>query len=369
MLYKARVISNSEFAQTGKIRVRIFKNTMPELWKDLSFIPDSIKNGITKIKNDYGFKIKSKEDEAYVFSMYGGGNDYGFFALPQPNSLGVVETIETDTGDKKIEYVWLGAVSFPNGRNINVPSCSEKDKNGIERGGSSISSNGFVIKTKNTNYLNYNTVKPDDLDFSKKAFTNLIAVNENGMEFYFRSIANTKDGPAVRGTSKLLLNKSGLSGEFRPYKDNMPDIDTYSKFYIKPDGEIEIQRFKKDQSNCSIKMGSAVNNLTQKEIGVINLAVTGEKTTSELRMQDDSIEAAIDGNTIQLVAKGNNGEKGGIRLTAAEGADISLSGSLVNLGTAGKSVVLVDSALADATGGQGFSGDGVTFFASGTVKG
>jgi hypothetical protein len=149
----------------------------------------------------------------------------------------------------------------------------------------------------------------------------------------------------------------------------MPDVDTYSKFYIKPDGEIEIQRFKKDQSNCSIKMGSAVNNLTQKEIGVINLAVTGEKTTSELRMQDDSIEAAIDGNTIQLVAKGNNGEKGGIRLTAAEGADISLSGSLVNLGTAGKSVVLVDSALADATGGQGFSGDGVTFFASGTVKG
>ena len=45
MLYKARVISNNEFSQTGKIKVRIFRNTMPDLWKDLALIPDSIKQG------------------------------------------------------------------------------------------------------------------------------------------------------------------------------------------------------------------------------------------------------------------------------------------------------------------------------------
>ena len=69
MLYKARVISNNEFAQTGKIKVRIFKNTMPELWKDLSLIPDSIKKGNSIFKNDYGFKVKSSEDEAYVLDI------------------------------------------------------------------------------------------------------------------------------------------------------------------------------------------------------------------------------------------------------------------------------------------------------------
>ena len=124
MLYKARVISNNEFAQTGKIKVRIFKNTMPELWKDLSLIPDSIKKGNSIFKNDYGFKVKSSEDEAYVFSMYGGGNDFGFFALPQPNSLGIVSTIENETNERLIEYVWLGSVSFMNGTSINIPSNS-----------------------------------------------------------------------------------------------------------------------------------------------------------------------------------------------------------------------------------------------------
>ena len=60
MLYKARVISNNEFSQTGKIKVRIFKNTMPDLWKNLALIPDSIKRGINIIKHDFGFKSKSR---------------------------------------------------------------------------------------------------------------------------------------------------------------------------------------------------------------------------------------------------------------------------------------------------------------------
>ena len=44
MIYKARVISNNDFSTTGKIKVRVFKETMPELWKPLTEIPDSIKD-------------------------------------------------------------------------------------------------------------------------------------------------------------------------------------------------------------------------------------------------------------------------------------------------------------------------------------
>lgn len=364
MLYKARVISNSEFSQTGKIKVRIFKNTMPDLWKDLSLIPDSIKQGNNIIKNDYGFKVKSSEDEAYVFSMYGGGNDYGFFALPQPNSLGIVSTIENDTNGDIIEYVWLGSCSFISGRTVNLPSNSEKDKNGISKGSSAISSNGFVIKTKNTNYMDYNTVKSEDLDFSRKGFTNLIAVTDKGIELYYRNIVNSKsNGINIFSTSKILLNSAGLSGEFYPWKDNMPDTDTNSTFFIKSNGEVQLKRMKKDQASCTISTGAEVDVLNNKEVGVIKLSVDGKEMSSNFTMKDNSIEAAINGNTLKL------SDKDGIFITAADNQNISLDAKLINLGTAGKSVVLVDNALADAMGGAGFNGDGVTFFASGTVKG
>lgn len=364
MLYKARVISNGEFTQTGKIRVRIFKNTMQDLWKDLALIPDSIKKGNSIIKTDYGFKSKSSEDEAYVFSMYGGGNDFGFFALPQPNSLGIVSTIEDDNGSDKIEYVWLGACSFISGRTINLPSNSEKDRNGVSKGSSGISSNGFVIKTKNTNYMDYNTVTSEDLDFSRKGFTNLIAVTDNGIEFYHRNVVNSKsNGITVTGTSKILLNSAGLSGEFYPWKDNMPDTDTNSTFFIKSNGEVQLKRMKKDQASCTISTGAEVDVLNNKEVGVIKLSVDGKEMSSNFTMKDNSIEAAINGNTLKL------SDKDGIFITAADNQNISLDAKLINLGTAGKSVVLVDNALADAMGGAGFNGDGVTFFASGTVKG
>ena len=78
---------------------------------------------------------------------------------------------------------------------------------------------------------------------------------------------------------------------------------------------------------------------------------------------DNFVEAAVNGNTLKL------SDKDGIFITAADGQSISLDAKLINLGTAGKSVVLVDNSIADATGGAGFNGDGVTFFASGTIKG
>jgi hypothetical protein len=296
--------------------------------------------------------------------MYGGGNDFGFFALPQPNSLGIVEAIECDNNTGKLEYVWLGSVSFLNGRSINLPSNSETDRNGVSQGADCVSNNGFVIKTKSTNYIDYNSVVSDDVDFARKGYTNLISVTDRGIELYYRNVIHTKQGGInILGTSKVLIDNTGISGEFYPFSDNMPDTETNSTFSIGSDGEIVLKRMKKNQANCIISTGAEVDNISQKEVGTIKLSVNGQNMSSDFRMQDNFIEAAVNGNTLKL------SDQDGIFITAADGQNISLDAKLINLGTAGKSVVLVDNALADAMGGAGFNGDGVTFFASGTIKG
>ena len=79
-------------------------------------------------------------------------------------------------------------------------------------------------------------------------------------------------------------------------------------------------------------------------------------------MNDTSIESALNGNSLKLT------KSDGIFITAADKQPISFDADLINLGSSGKSVVLVDNALADVMGTAGFTGDGVTFFASGNVK-
>ena len=368
-LYKARVVSNSDFAKNGKIKVRIFKNTMPDLWRPLNEIPDSIKEANQVIKSNGGFYIKSSEDEAYVASMFGGGFDYGVFSLPQPNSIGIVATIESEGGG--IEYVWLGTASFKQNGRISIPSNSEKDVNGVTNGANLAGEEGLVIKTKDTNYIGSKNVKPNELDFSMKGFTNLIAINSNGVEIFHRRISSNDDGTInIYGTSKVLINSNGISGEFYPYKDNYPDAETYSKFNINSNGEIALERAKKDQATCTLNTGSEVDVIENKELGYIKLSVNGKDSSSNFKMREDIVEVESDGNMLQLIAKNSkNKDNGGIRITASDNAEISLVGGRVNLGSAGKSVVLVDNAFADAMGSAGFTGDGVTFFASGTIKG
>ena len=78
-------------------------------------------------------------------------------------------------------------------------------------------------------------------------------------------------------------------------------------------------------------------------------------------MNDTSIESALNGNSLKLT------KSDGIFITAADKQPISFDADLINLGSSGKSVVLVDNAFADYMT-AGFTGDGVTFFASGNVK-
>ena len=247
MIYKARVISNNDFSTTGKIKVRVFKETMPELWKPLTEIPDSIKEANTLVKDDSGsFYVRSSEAEAYVFSMFGGGTDYGFFSLPQPNSLGIVAPIENENKPDIIEYVWLGSASFPIDGLPRVPSDSERDtSSGV------IPEEGFVIKTKSTNIpldgIVNGKIKSEYFDFARKGFDNYISATQNGIVILNRLVQEDRDGVNhILGVSRITLNSSGIKGEFTPYEDDAPNTNTNSSFSFGNNGEINIYRTKKD---------------------------------------------------------------------------------------------------------------------------
>ena len=250
MIYKARVISNNDFSTTGKIKVRVFKETMPELWKPLTEIPDSIKEANTLVKDDSGsFYVRSSEAEAYVFSMFGGGIDYGFFSLPQPNSLGIVAPIENENKPDIIEYVWLGSASFPIDGLPRVPSDSERDtSSGV------IPEEGFVIKTKSTNIpldgIVNGKIKSEYFDFARKGFDNYISATQNGIVILNRLVQEDRDGVNhILGVSRVSLDSSGIKGEFTPYEDDTPNTDTNSSFSFGNNGEINIYRTKKDEGS------------------------------------------------------------------------------------------------------------------------
>lgn len=363
MIYKARVISNNDFSTTGKIKVRVFKETMPELWKPLTEIPDSIKEANTLIKDDSGsFYVRSSEAEAYVFSMFGGGIDYGFFSLPQPNSLGIVAPIENENKPDIIEYVWLGSASFPIDGLPRVPSDSERDtSSGV------IPEEGFVIKTKSTNIpldgIINGKIKSEYFDFARKGFDNYISATQNGIVILNRLVQEDRDGVNhILGVSKVTLNSSGIKGEFTPYEDDTPNTDTNSSFSFGNNGEINIYRTKKDEGSVTIKLGSETNTSTNKDGNIVRISIANKDGNVDFLMNDTSIESALNGNSLKLT------KSDGIFITAADKQPISFDADLINLGSSGKSVVLVDNALADVMGTAGFTGDGVTFFASGNVK-
>ena len=363
MIYKARVISNNDFSTTGKIKVRVFKETMPELWKPLTEIPDSIKEANTLVKDDSGsFYVRSSEAEAYVFSMFGGGIDYGFFSLPQPNSLGIVAPIENENKPDIIEYVWLGSASFPIDGLPRVPSDSERDtSSGV------IPEEGFVIKTKSTNIpldgIVNGKIKSEYFDFARKGFDNYISATQSGIIILNRLVQEDKDGVNhILGVSRVTLNSSGIKGEFTPYEDDAPNTNTNSSFSFGNNGEINIYRTKKDEGSVIIKLGSETNTSTNKDGNIVRISIANKDGNVDFLMNDTSIESALNGNSLKLT------KSDGIFITAADKQPISFDADLINLGSSGKSVVLVDNALADVMGTAGFTGDGVTFFASGNVK-
>jgi hypothetical protein len=196
-IYQAIVTDNSTFYNTGKIKVRIQKFYNQPLDWDLS----SVYNANT-------FNKDLMDDiDALVHTPIGGGNNYGLFALPQVNSVGLVQFLggnihvpvwmgsffrpEYDKDGKLIrcnvpndqpEYEGMGSDGIIKGRND--PIATKKTKGG---------DGTIILRSKSTKGPGVEK-KKDNMDFHKNRSENLVVLSEDEVKIIHFSKWNDKDG-------------------------------------------------------------------------------------------------------------------------------------------------------------------------------
>lgn len=258
MLYEALVIDNKPFYSKGKIIVRIpnfYHRNMN--WDLSSEYPDLIEE--SEIDNE---TEQTNDFEAFVYSPYGGGRNFGVFFLPQINQKGLVMPI----GQGQTKFVWLGSFfeavrddNF-NVEYANIPSDDPVQKDGSTSGEQSMDAENeeealgknFVARFKTTN-----SDSQEGVDWGLRPTSNIITIgdkkakithfseedgwdedtpqkwqeisiekNEDGEDEITNSIVNDVDTKK----SKISLKESSFNVEV----DNNGDI---SKFYVANDDE------------------------------------------------------------------------------------------------------------------------------------
>jgi hypothetical protein len=179
-IYKAIVTDNTSFFKTGKIKVRIQNLYSGRIDWDLSKTYDSATHN-SKLFDDL---------EALVFTTIGGGSGYGMFALPQINSVGLVQYLNGNVNNP----VWMGSFYIPEYdekmqvSKVKIPNDQEimegLGSDGILKKGKQAEKNiegGFgsiILRTKTTESPGTDK-KPEKMDFNKRRSENLFVLNEN----------------------------------------------------------------------------------------------------------------------------------------------------------------------------------------------
>lgn len=247
MIYRCLVIDNSNFYETGKIRVRIedksiFINSM----KDLAINP---KETVQQLAGEHmlnsGTKktLKYTDTDAYVSTNIGGGYDYGVFYLPQPNTWGLVSVVGANYDP---EYVWLGSIIMPNESSsaenfLDIPSdkISDENKNGCnDRGTSNIDNpySSFVFKQKETHIVRDNNIVTDEsketLDWKNRPLFNMVVLNKDKIRVYHNIL--DKDNNIV-GVSDAVIDSNGVNVKYENTENNNKSL-----FSMETDGSIEM---------------------------------------------------------------------------------------------------------------------------------
>lgn len=162
VVYQCKVIDNSVFWKTGKIKVRIclsIGDLVTPRFKDFSEAPqDSLDNGKFKLDEEESSNIEM-DTYAELSTCMGGAYDSGVFYLPQPNSYGLVTRIYSES-ETKPRFVWLGALITMDPLNgvidptddansvtqIDIPTDDISTHNGVEN------KNVNFVNSKNKNH-------------------------------------------------------------------------------------------------------------------------------------------------------------------------------------------------------------------------
>lgn len=319
-MLKARVIDNSEFASTGKIRVRIEKFASSYLMQDLSKKPETILEGMKYIEENGEKTLTHEDTDVSIFTPIGGGFDYGIFYLPQVNSVGLVAELGEGI-DTTNEYVWMGAIVEKGKTGINIPSTGLNTVQGIDSAGNINTSElngGLVIKTKSTNLMD--PLNPmdskDTMDWTKREVENLIVINKNNINIYH----NTLDDNEIIDTTSLELNSSGVSMSFFDTNNNRSDftLDNECGFKIKATDDKSERSIESTSSETQIlfKNGDKSSTIIQTES-----AIDVNSNGNHIALNRDSV--VVEGNDIYVSAKGtlNLGTEGRRVLLSPDNAD------------------------------------------------
>lgn len=329
MIFECLVIDNSTFYEDGTIRVRIKDNELNPLitMQDMSNNPDKSLGEYANASDIYG----NTDTKAFLYTPYGGAYDFGLFALPQPNTRGLVAKLGNsfDADSDKAEYVYLGGLSKINLNtlDIDIPSDSISSSNGCNKGTVNLTDPGeaIVFKQKQA-YISKDSSdnltdtvvdeSTNTLDWTKRPTQNMIVMDKNT----FNIVHNMMDDDEnITGQAQFKFSSEGISIN---YFNN--DNNNESKINMTSDGSFEMSNTNSksnitnslsattdsmnlyhNDKKCetSIYMGSDYNNKTTCNISVKS---TSKPIPSEICISEEGID--ITSNSNISINPGANGE-------------------------------------------------------------
>lgn len=179
MFFEALVINTDTFFERGTIIVRISKFYLRKMQWDLTEnYPDFMED------NNEDAEGFTEDYEAYVYSPYGGGSNFGTFFLPQVNQRGLVTPL-----DKHLKkFVWMGSFFKPERdenwdvTKVDVPS-NDMNKEGPEGYGVLNAEPNMLENEKETNFVaRFKTTDKssvEGLTWEDRPTSNIVSIGDN----------------------------------------------------------------------------------------------------------------------------------------------------------------------------------------------
>lgn len=345
-IYQAIVTDNSTFFNTGKIRVRIQKFYSETLSWDMSSTYDA-----NKFNDELTYDM-----EALVHTPIGGGNNYGLFALPQVNSVGLVQFL----GGNMKKPIWMGSFFRPEyDQNNNLIRCNiPNDKPDYEGMGSDgiiktpsdryaqkkiAGGDGTIILRTKTTKGPGTAKKKDNMDFNKNRTENLVILSENEVKIMHFSKWKNKDND---NGADLVQFEEITVGTHKEYGPNNVVIKEYPQIDIKVTDKNNDDKLKKttgikvnpdevslEVTSNELKMKSSIGS-TPKGIDIKSQNTNNGSITN---FTMTPIAVTIINKTVSVLIEQND-----VTISVPEGK-LRLSGKEVLLGDGGGYVVVKDS--------------------------
>lgn len=329
-IYQAIVTDNSLFFNTGKIRVRVQSHFNGEFNWDLS-----------QNYNASEFIEELAQDLlAIVYTPIGGGSGHGMFALPQVNSIGLVQFMNGNIQ----KPIWMGSFFRPEYDEnrkllrVNVPNDQPQyegnGSDGITQGSNGIGEKkiegGFgtlILRTKTTKGPGRDR-DPKNMDFNEQRTENLIVVTEDKYHMtHFSKWEKEGDNATAKQFEELKMGTV----------DGVPQVDVQVTDIVRD--KKKTTGLKINNSEVSLVVNDESKNLESSISSTsdgINIKARNTKDDKNTNISLNNKEIILSNDKVSILVEGNE-----ISLSAPNGK-LRLSGKEVLIGDGGGYVVVSD---------------------------